>query len=199
MTVPSTPYYRDDLALVHHKGFAFHAEACAPGILALLDPIRQRNGLVLEIGCGSGLLTERLIGAGHRVVATDASPAMLSLAREVAAGAEEFLGLTLPDDAIPKADAIVGVGHALKYLPSRESIDLALVNLARSLLPEESWPSTCAISNGEPVTSTAAWPGSATTGRSSPASRSHPPIATCEDDHLRPKRKRLVATGRRTA
>jgi SAM-dependent methyltransferase len=135
MTVPSTPYYRDDLALVHHKGFSFHAEACAPGILALLDPIRQRNGLVLEIGCGSGLLTERLIGAGHRVVATDASPAMLSLAREVAAGAEEFLQLALPDDAIPKADAIVGVGHALNYLPSRESIDLALVNLAGSLLP----------------------------------------------------------------
>ena len=41
---------------------------------------------MLEIGCGSGLLTKHLVDAGHRVVATDASPAMLDLARETAAG-----------------------------------------------------------------------------------------------------------------
>ena len=49
-------YYRDDLALVHHLGFGFHADACAPGILALLEPVLEREGLVLELGCGSGLL-----------------------------------------------------------------------------------------------------------------------------------------------
>ena len=50
-------YYRRDLALVHHLGFGFHADACAPGILALLEPVRQRGGVVLELGCGSGQLT----------------------------------------------------------------------------------------------------------------------------------------------
>lgn len=30
------PYYRADLALVHHLGFGFHADDCAPGILELL-------------------------------------------------------------------------------------------------------------------------------------------------------------------
>src|SRR4249920_2199134 len=76
-----TPYYRRDLALVHHRGFGFHARACAPGILALLEPVRSREGIVLELGCGSGLLTRELTAAGHRVIATDASPAMLNLAR----------------------------------------------------------------------------------------------------------------------
>ena len=80
------PYYRDDLALVHHRGFGFHADLCAPGILELLAPVRERDGLVLEVGCGSGLLTRYLVDAGHRVLATDASPAMLELARETAAG-----------------------------------------------------------------------------------------------------------------
>src|SRR5580698_8024290 len=75
------PYYRDDLALVHHRGFGFHADACAPGILRLLEPVRQRNGLVVEIGCGSGLLTTYLVDAGLQVVATDASDSMLNLAR----------------------------------------------------------------------------------------------------------------------
>jgi hypothetical protein len=62
------PYYRRDLALVHHLGFRSHADACAPGIIALLEPIRERNGLVLELGCGSGLLTRHLLDTGHRVL-----------------------------------------------------------------------------------------------------------------------------------
>src|SRR4249920_379720 len=104
---PDAPYYRDDLALVHHLGFATHAEMVAPGILTLLAPVLERNGLVVELGCGSGLLTRHLIDAGHRVIATDASPAMLDLARDVAGDAEEIRRLTLPDDPIPAADAIV--------------------------------------------------------------------------------------------
>jgi hypothetical protein len=43
---PDTPYYRRDLALVHHLGFGFHADDCAPGILELLQPVRDRDGLV---------------------------------------------------------------------------------------------------------------------------------------------------------
>jgi len=48
------PYYRPDLALVHHKGFGFHADACAPGILARLEPVRARDGLVLKWDAGAG-------------------------------------------------------------------------------------------------------------------------------------------------
>ncbi len=129
------PYYRRDLALIHHLGFGFHADDCAPGVLALLEPVLARNGLVVEIGCGSGLLTRYLIDAGHRVIATDASPAMLDLAREVAGDALEIRRLTLPDDPIPAADAIVGVGHALNYLPDADAIDRALVAIAGALNP----------------------------------------------------------------
>src|SRR5665213_703000 len=100
MTEPSVPYYRRDLARVHHLGFASHAEACAPGILQLLEPVRRRNGLVVEIGCGSGLLTRALVDAGHRVVATDASPAMLELAEQWASGTEEIRRVTLPGDVL---------------------------------------------------------------------------------------------------
>jgi len=135
VTDDDRPYYRRDLALVHHLGFGFHADACAPGILRLLEPIRERDGLVLEFGCGSGLLTRHLVEAGHRVIATDASPAMLDLARKTAAGAEEIRPLTLPDDPVPSADAIVSVGHALNYLPETGAIDRALVALASALRP----------------------------------------------------------------
>jgi SAM-dependent methyltransferase len=70
VTPSDAPYYRPDLARVHHLGFGFHADACAAGILDLLKPTLEGDGLVLELGCGSGLLTRHLVDAGHRVIAT---------------------------------------------------------------------------------------------------------------------------------
>jgi SAM-dependent methyltransferase len=129
------PYYRRNLALVHHRGFGFHADLCAPGIVELLEPVRERNGLVLEVGCGSGLLTRYLVDAGHRVIATDASPAMLELALETVPDAEAIERVTLPDDPLPEADAVVSIGHALCYLPSVEAVERSLIALARALRP----------------------------------------------------------------
>ncbi len=127
------PYYRADLARIHHLGFGFHAEGTAPGVLALLDPVR--GGVVVEIGCGSGLLTRYLVDAGHRVIATDASPAMLALAHDHAGDAAELRRLTLPEDPIPDADAIVGVGHALNYLDTIDDIERSLAAIAGALRP----------------------------------------------------------------
>ena len=132
MTSP-TPYYRRDLAVVHHLGFASHADMCAPGILELLEPVRVRRGVVVELGCGSGLLTRHLVHAGHRVIATDSSLPMLELARGHAGAAEEFRQLVLPDDPIPPADAVVSVGHVLSYLPDEATIERALVRVAGAL------------------------------------------------------------------
>jgi SAM-dependent methyltransferase len=107
---------------------------CAPGLLDLLKPVLARGGIVLEIGCGSGRLTRHLVAAGHRVLATDASPAMLDLAREALPGTQ-FARLTLPDDPVPPVDAIVGTGHALNYLDTVDGVHRALIALAGALNP----------------------------------------------------------------
>ena len=128
--------YRPDLAAVHHRGFGRYAAAVAPGILDLLAPVRARQGLVLELGCGTGLLTRELVAAGHRVIATDASPAMLGIARDlVGDSAVEVRQLALPDDPLPPADAIVAVGHPVSYLPDEAAIDRALAAMAHALRP----------------------------------------------------------------
>lgn len=129
------PYYHRDLALVHDRGFAAHPNNTAPGILALIAPLLERGGLVVEIGCGSGLLTRRLVDAGHRVVATDASPAMLDLARDQLGQGADVRRLTLPDDPLPPADAIVSVGHALNYLSDAGAVERALASIAQALRP----------------------------------------------------------------
>lgn len=127
------PYYRADLARIHHQGFGFHADAVAPGILKLLEPVLERQGLVVEIGCGSGLLTKYLVDGGHRVLATDASEAMLNLARGYAPGAAGFAELRLPGDAIPAADAIVSVGHPVNYLDDEDQLFRAFDAMAAAL------------------------------------------------------------------
>lgn len=117
---------------MHHLGFGFHADACAPGILALLEPVR--GGLVVELGCGSGRLTWHLLEAGHRVVATDASSAMVALAREIVPGAE-VRPLVLPDEPVPACDAVVSVGHVLNYLRDEAAVERALIAAAEALRP----------------------------------------------------------------
>lgn len=129
------PYYRAALARIHHEGFGFHADACAPGILALLAGVRADDGLVVELGCGTGLLTRHLTDAGHRVIATDASPAMLELARAHAPDALEHRLLALPGDPVPPCDAVVSTGHALSYLPDATELADALRACARALRP----------------------------------------------------------------
>ena len=126
-------YYQHDLALVHARGFGQHADRCAPGVLDLLAPVR--GGLVLEVGCGAGALTRHLLAAGHRVIATDASAAMVELARAALGPEVDVRRLALPDDPLPAADAIVSVGHVISYLPDAAAVDRALVAMAGALRP----------------------------------------------------------------
>jgi SAM-dependent methyltransferase len=126
-------YYQHDLALIHARGFGEYADRCAPGLLDLLVPVR--DGLVLELGCGAGAMTRHLLAAGHRVIATDASAAMVELARAALGADVDVRQLVLPDDPLPAADAIVSVGHAISYLPDAAAVDRALVAMAGALRP----------------------------------------------------------------
>jgi len=136
------PYYRDDLAWVHHTGYAGYVTNAQSGIV---DRLREhglaRGQRVLDIGCGSGLLARALLAEGYAVSGVDASPAMIELAR-AQAPAGDFLAIALPTrrrpgeaGALPAADAIVSTGHLLNYLDSHEDLALALVELAAALRP----------------------------------------------------------------
>jgi trans-aconitate methyltransferase len=64
------------------SGYAHHAAfvpALGAGILEKLAPLAGER--ILDLGCGDGALTERLIARGAGVVGVDASPEMVAAAR----------------------------------------------------------------------------------------------------------------------
>jgi hypothetical protein len=56
-------YYRKDLAYIHDVGFRDYALKSAPGILEILRRNKIIDGLVVDLGCGSGLWAQELSGA----------------------------------------------------------------------------------------------------------------------------------------
>lgn len=60
------------------RGYAMSVFESLHGILDE-DALSLEGLRVVDFGCGTGLLTERLVGVGARVVAIDTSPAMLAV------------------------------------------------------------------------------------------------------------------------
>lgn len=107
-------HYRDDLAWIHHAGFSEFAHAAAPGVISLLREHGVADGLVIDIGCGSGVLSRALTDAGYDVLGIDASPAMIGLARVTAPNAR-FEVATFAEAQLPQCNAIVAMGEVLNY------------------------------------------------------------------------------------
>lgn len=106
--------YAEDLAWIHHAGFSEFAESASSGILEILWRHDVREGLVVDIGCGSGILARELTHARYAVVGFDASPAMIELAYKTVPPAR-FQVARFANAALPPCDAIVAVGEVLNY------------------------------------------------------------------------------------
>ncbi len=106
--------YSADLAYVHDVGFSGYAVNAAPGVLAILRSAGVHAGLVVDLGCGSGIWAARLLGEGYRVLGVDVSPSMIRLARRNAARAKFRVGSLLTCD-IPPCDAVTALGECVNY------------------------------------------------------------------------------------
>ena len=125
--------YGRDLAYIHHAGFSEFAESAAPGVLEILWKHGVRDGLVVEVGCGSGILARELTRAGFDVLGFDASPAMIALAREHCVVEARFEIGAFDAIAIPPCNAIVAMGEVLNY-GTFEGVRKFIANAATKLL-----------------------------------------------------------------
>jgi SAM-dependent methyltransferase len=110
-----TEWYREDLAYIHDVGHAEFALRSAPGILEILAENGVREGLVVDLGCGSGLWARELVDAGYGVLGIDISEAMVEIARRRVPEAE-FRVASLFEAEIPPCAAVTAVSEILNYL-----------------------------------------------------------------------------------
>ena len=103
------------------------------GYHALIDDLEvrvatefARNGTALEVGCGTGLILERIARVAERAVGLDLSPGMLQQAR--ARGLDVVQGVAT---ALPFADESFDVTYSYKVLAHVPEIELALSEMAR--------------------------------------------------------------------
>ncbi len=108
-------WYKTDLAFIHDVGFREWALASAPGILRLLSRNKIHDGLVVDLGCGSGLWAAELISAGYNVLGIDISDAMIRLARQRAPQAV-FRVASLFEVDLPRCQAITAISECINYL-----------------------------------------------------------------------------------
>jgi SAM-dependent methyltransferase len=107
--------YREDLAYIHDAGFGRFARGAAALLLEELRRGGFDRGLVIDLGCGSGILAEQLAAGGFDVLGIDVSAAFIALTRRRVPGGVFHVGSLLAAD-LPPCVAVAAVGECVNYL-----------------------------------------------------------------------------------
>ena len=121
-------WYKEDLAFIHDVGFHDFALKSAPGILEILAQNKIHDGLVVDLGCGSGLWAQELTKAHYHVLGVDISESMINIARTRVPNAEFRIDSLFKTD-IPSCNVVTSIGECLSYLFDPDNDRQTLVQL----------------------------------------------------------------------
>ncbi|WP_413200839.1 class I SAM-dependent methyltransferase [Nostoc piscinale] len=108
-------WYKEDLAFIHDEGFRDYALKSAPGILEIFRQNNINSGLVVDLGCGSGLWANELVKSNYRVLGVDISESMIAIAQKRVPQAKFYVGSVFKI-AIPPCHAVTSISECLSYL-----------------------------------------------------------------------------------
>lgn len=106
--------YRDDLSYIHDVGFGGFPKSAAEGLLKILGQAGITKGVIVDLGCGSGIWAQKLSDAGYEVWGFDLSPAMIRIARKRVPGGKFQTGSYLKV-TLPPCDAVTSLGECFNY------------------------------------------------------------------------------------
>jgi SAM-dependent methyltransferase len=122
--------YREDLAYIHDVGYGHFARSAGPGLLEMLRQTGAISGLVVDLGCGSGIWARELCDAGYDVLGVDQSAAMIAIARKRVPEGTFRQGSFLTTK-LPRCIAVTAVGECFNYLFDRRNTKRNLLGLFR--------------------------------------------------------------------
>lgn len=114
-------------------------------LIEILKEYGVEKGLVADLGCGTGAITERLAAAGYDMIGIDNSEEMLSIARNKLAGYEESdsrrgILYLLQDmremELYGTVDAVVSICDSINYITEEEDL-LQVFQLVNNYLEKD--------------------------------------------------------------
>jgi SAM-dependent methyltransferase len=118
-------FYGRDLAYVHDQAFGHLAGAGGETLLRLLGRQGFDSGLVVELGCGSGITAQLLCERGYDVLGVEVSRDLVDIARGRAPEAR-FVNASLLDAELPSCVAVAAIGECFNYAFDERAGDEAL-------------------------------------------------------------------------
>lgn len=106
--------YREDLSWIHDLGFGDLARNAGELLLQTLAAEGIGGGLVVDLGCGTGILAKAVSNAGYDVLGVDLSPAMIEMARRRVPDGRFVCESLLAVD-LPPCIAVAAVGECFNY------------------------------------------------------------------------------------
>ena len=110
-----TTYYKKYLTHIHDSGFGFFAKGASIGILEILRENNIREGHIVDLGCGSGILAKSLADNGYTITGVDLSHDMITLAKKRVPNAN-FVTSSFYSIDIPACSAVTATGECFNYL-----------------------------------------------------------------------------------
>jgi SAM-dependent methyltransferase len=133
--VPSAEFSDPRLVAAYDAINAYEPGTQPDYVAAVAARIRARR--IVDLGCGTGIVSCGLAVAGYDVIGADPAPAMLDVAR-TKPGAERVRWVVGGADAIgrPNADLAIMTGHVAQFFVTEADWASALVHLHVALRPE---------------------------------------------------------------
>ena len=120
--------YDEDLAYTHDQGFGEFAGGAAPFLLETLHQHGIGDGLVIDLGCGSGIWAMALDEAGYKVMGVDISPAMIDLCKQRIPNGSFYVQSYLKTD-LPPCRTVTSLGECFNYLFDTDNALEQLISL----------------------------------------------------------------------
>jgi len=111
---PNTRYFSSDLAMIHDEAFGDFARQACREVLATLQGHPIENPRLLDLGCGSGIFEEALVGSRFALTGIDVSESMIERARNKVPSATFWVD-SFWDCDFPDSDIVVSIGECINY------------------------------------------------------------------------------------